>query len=181
MQSAKQHSSGIGFFSAVFNKAHNHLKPGFNNGVITLDLFGYDGFSAEACFLNQLSIEGFRACGTVCHSYDCHKYVFGAISRTVYNSARRGDIVLPGFPKFDSLVTAMDAEKTAMANVAFNVCNLLPCGALVINETLVKKWMETECTTKEQACKQYVCVDFCVSMLMCVTKHMRMLIQSAIA
>ena len=145
-QTSKQLSGGSSMFQKVFMKLHvpAMIKIPEGTAVVCIDLFGYDGFAAEACFNMSLS-SSIIGCGTVCHSYDLHKQTMNSISRHVHGSARAGTLEIPGFPKFDTIVNALNAQCMA-PTVVLAVTTLLPCGALVINDALVAKWSNNEWT-----------------------------------
>jgi hypothetical protein len=156
VQMLKQHTAGISFFQTVISKLHSptHLKLSESAGVVTVDLFGYDGFSAEGCFALQSSGSTLRPCVTVNHSYEMHKYVTGQVSRAIHTAAKDGTLEIRGFPKFQGLVDALDAVPTQMS-LNFNVTTLLPCGSLVVNESLMEKWLASPWT--QEACQRVPC------------------------
>jgi hypothetical protein len=148
VQTAKQHTAGYSFFNEIFDKFHNHMKLPDKAGVVCLDLFGYDAWSAESMFQRSTTCAGLRVCGTVCHSTDTYKYVHNAISRVVYTTTRSGGFTIPGFPRFDVLINALKQETPAI-DVQFDVCTLLPCGALVLNETLTAQWLGNDAVKED--------------------------------
>lgn len=147
VQTLKQATAGASFFSEVLSMTHNPsvLKIPENAGLVCVDLFGYDGFSSEACFNLGLSSLSVRACVTVNHSYEICQHVHNLISRHVHAAARAGTLDIAGFPKFDVLVGALQSHSVPL-DVHLSVSSVLPCGALVLNDALVSKWANNDWT-----------------------------------
>ena len=153
VQTLKQHSAGTSFFTQVISEVHvpKVLKIPENAGLVIVDLFGYDGWAAEATFNNALGNLTVQACVTICHSLESAHYVHSIISRQIHTAARSGLLDIAGFPKFDQMVSALQAQNMPL-DVKLNVSVLLPCGSLVVNDTLIAKWSGNEWTQEARAC-----------------------------
>lgn len=115
-----------------------------HNGVLLIDGHGYDCFPALA------AIES-RACGK---SWNCATIVQGPeelaelcskrISTSIYELARTGQLSLPAWPAFDTLVSQLreTSEEHHASPDAYKVTASLPCGSLVICDALVAKFRE---------------------------------------
>jgi len=146
VQALKQSSAGSSFFNKVFSKLHvpSAIKIPDGTAVAVVDLHGYDSFAAEASF-NMGINSSVIGCAQVCHSLELHKHCRNLIGKHIHNSARRGEFPMAGFPKFDALIAALSSQSTT-PSLTLSVCTVLPCGALVINDALVAKWLASEWT-----------------------------------
>jgi hypothetical protein len=147
VQVLKQVTGGVSFFSEVIDKLHTPASLGLpvGTGYVCVDLFGYDGYSAEACINASTSNMTKKACVTVCHSYETASHTQNIIARHVHELARNGQIELQGFPKFEIMVNALKTQLAPM-EMHLSVTTLLACGSLVVNDSLGAKWSNNEWT-----------------------------------
>ena len=144
VQMAKQHTSGIDFHSKVLAKMHDGMNLESSASTVVIDLFGYDGWAAEATFASSVSSNQHTFCATVCHTAEAKEFVYNILTRAVFNARRKGEFDLKGFPHFATLVEAVNANSKCALDIKLNVTTLLPCGALIISDSLTHKWFYHE-------------------------------------
>ena len=133
----------------VINKTIDSVVTGLNipdrGALVVVDIFGYDGFSAE-CAINRKVAGTLPQCivGTVCHTHETKKFVQEIVGRVVYNAAKEGKLQVDGFPVLKDTVDALKAHQSngvQLGSLKFGVCSCLSDGTLILPSGIVNKWI----------------------------------------
>ena len=113
--------------------------------MVLLDLFGYDGFSAEA-ILNRKMQGLLPACiaATICHSHESAKFVKELVSRCIYHVAKAGTFQIDGFPVLKDTVEQLKLHKNKsldLGHAKFAICSCRADGTLLIPSSICNKWL----------------------------------------
>lgn len=138
-QERKQHHTGLSLVTTVLD---NLLPDPTRDGVLIVDLHGYDGFPSLAALDRAQKGNKAFAC-TVCHEPETALCVADRIGQAVYTAAKEGKLVVPGFPDFAPVVKELqDQVRTPTTNTAtYHVCNPMVDGTLRILDMHLDLWL----------------------------------------
>ena len=83
------------------------------------------------------------ACSTACHSPHETTYCASAIGEKSYSMCRAGQLKLPGFPEFETIVTDLKSNNANVPMPEFQVLVPVPNG-VAIKQNLVDYWLGCE-------------------------------------
>ena len=135
---------------SVVGKCVESLTDPADNYNVILDMLGYDGQCAAYC-LKEHAAGNHWAAATICHSDHETAFVGELTANKVFSAARAGQLKLPGFPNFQSVVAELKAKQT-QPFPEYSVCTALPDGTLVIKQALIELWTQRHemfCTDME--------------------------------
>jgi hypothetical protein len=138
-QERKQHHTGLSLVGSVLDSL---LPDTHRDGVVLVDLHGYDGFPAMAALERAMRGNKAFAC-TICHEPEAAICVADRIGQTVYGAAKEGKLSVPGFPDFAPVVKELQDVRTPTTTATtYQVCNPMVDGTLRILDMHLDLWCE---------------------------------------
>ncbi len=137
--------AGTDVYNKIMQALYDGVKVPDRGGMITIDMFGYDGWSAEAVIQQSIAKAVPKAVlGTICHNAEATKYVTEVACRVLYEACRKGDMEMEGFPKLSPILERLrkvSDDKRTTSRVQYQLCVNLSDGTLLIPNAMTSRWL----------------------------------------
>ena len=116
-------------------------------GVLITDIFGYDGWTAEATLRYTMGANvPKRYLATLCHAIPEKRLVRNTLGKVLHNACRAKEFAIEGFPDLanasEKLQNLSKAGVASVLSLPFSLCTTLPDGTLIIPQAISNRWLE---------------------------------------
>ncbi|CAJ1357711.1 unnamed protein product, partial [Effrenium voratum] len=145
VQEMKQAAGGSSFIRTIVQSLTEGMPQ---EAVVLIDATAYDAWPAmasiEARWTARENGQTWFCASVVLAQPSLAETVAKRIGTAVYEAARAGRLALEGWPAFDVLVSQLQemGSQADMKADQYKVTSPLPCGSLVLVDSLYAKWLE---------------------------------------